>query len=168
MKLTVLSKILFVILLAFTTYGCKKVGISEHRIKQNFYGNWEITKYEKNGEDLIGKSNFTRNTLLIQENDYTPYSYGSLSSGVYCNDSIVFFDVNFNFDRSTLSFEENGHCSHLDAIDPLFYFTKTTLQNNWDINYFSKRVMKINNFSSQSDADIEILFEKIKDKNYDQ
>ena len=163
-----MKKLILCSLIFLTFYACKKAGISEHRIKQNLYGNWEITRYVKNGEDLIGKLNFTRNNLLIQENDYIPYSYGTFSSGVYCNDSIEFFDVNFNFDESTLSFEVKGHCNHLNAIDPLFYYKIATLQNNWDINYFSKRVLKLNNFSSQSNDDIEILFEKIKDKNYDQ
>lgn len=162
-----MKKLILCSLIFSTFYACKKVGISEHRIKQNLFGNWEITRYVKNGVDLIGKSNFTRDNLLIQENDYIPYSFGSFSSGDYCNDSTVFFDVNFNFKKSTLSFEENGLCSHPNSIDPLFYYKIATLQNNWDINYFSKRVLKLNNFSSQSDDDIEILFEKIKDKNYD-
>lgn len=162
-----MKKLLFGTFFLFTFYGCKKVGISEHRIKQNFFGNWELTSYEKNGENLISNSNFTRYNLIVQEHGYTPYSHGSFSSGAYCYDTIIFFDIDFYFDESTITFGENGYCNHPDAIDPLFYFKGNSIKNTWDIKKFSKRILKINNFSSESNDEIEMMFEKIKDKNYD-
>ena len=154
-----INKLLLGIIILATFWGCKKGGFLNYRNEDSLYGTWEITRYKKDGNDLISNSTFTRNDLVFQDGDYLSKFY-SFSKGQFCNDTLLFFDIQVSLDSKTMSFEQTGVCNHPDAIDPLYYQNGSKLEDKWHIKSFSKNLFVLSNSLTERDNEIEIMFEK--------
>lgn len=158
-----MKQLICVFFFSLLFFSCGKSGLIGTIKEDNFYGTWELTRYEKDGENLISQSTFTRTDLVFQDGDYLYGKFYSHSDGLYCNDTLLFFKIEVDLKLSTTAFEKTGVCNYSGIIDPLYYQNGTQLENKWHIKSFSKKLFILTNKKTDRDSKIEMMFEKLKD-----